>query len=102
MHWDGSIHQLVDAGRAPAVTTGKRHIRVCLDDAHATNDVDAVVFIVLHELAHIGSGSIGHTDEFWRTFQFLLQVAEKEGVYVAHNPNATVCGERLGDMPSGL
>lgn len=96
MNWDGTINQLVDTGRAPAVTTGKRQIRVCLDD---DPDVDALVFIVLHELAHVGCGSVGHTPEFWKTFHLLLGVAEKEGVYVDHDPNAVVCGKRVGERP---
>ncbi len=96
MHWDGSIHQLVDPGRAPAVTTGKQHIRVCLDDDPG---IDAVVFVALHELAHIGSGTVGHTAEFWFTFKLLLQIAEREGVYTHHDPTRTVCGEPIGDVP---
>jgi hypothetical protein len=100
MQWDGTINQLVDHGRAPAVTTGKEQIRVCLD---GDPDVDALVFVVLHELAHVGCGEVGHTKAFWQTFHLLLEVAEKEGVYVNHDhdPDALVCGKRIGESPVG-
>ena len=39
------------------------------------------MFVAVHELAHIASASIGHTDEFWTNFKFLLEEAEKLNIY---------------------
>ena len=44
-------------------------------------DVNTLTFVAIHELAHIGSEQIGHGDEFWRNFKFLLQRAVEIKVY---------------------
>ena len=31
------------------------------------------MFVALHELAHVMSSSIGHTEEFWDNFRYLLK-----------------------------
>ena len=33
------------------------------------------MFVALHEITHIMTKSIGHTEEFWRNFKFILQEA---------------------------
>ena len=30
------------------------------------------MFVTLHELAHVMTVSVGHTEEFWTNFKFLL------------------------------
>lgn len=93
--WDGSIHQLMDTGHAPAVTTEKSDIRLCLDTMSSR---DAHVFVCLHELSHIAVDSYGHTPEFWTCFKALLDAATASGVYT-HRPDADVCGTRIGPQP---
>lgn len=93
--WDGTIHQLIDSGPAPAVTTHKSDIRMCLDNASSH---DAQVFVCLHELAHMGVDSYGHTPEFWACFRAFIRAAEAAGVYT-HNDEAQVCGTKLGGVP---
>lgn len=94
--WDGSIHQLVDHhGAAPAVTTEKSDIRLCLDTVSSR---DAQVFVCLHELSHVAVDSYGHTPEFWRCFKALIDAAVSLGVY-RHAPDAEVCGTRIGPQP---
>jgi len=44
-------------------------------------DMNTLTFVAIHELAHIATQSIGHTDEFWSNFKFLLQEAAKINVY---------------------
>lgn len=93
--WDGSVHQLVDGGPAPAVTTHKSDIRVCLDGA---SSIDALVFVCLHELSHIAVDSYGHTPEFWQCMASMTQAAIREGVYT-HRDDSTVCGSQIGSIP---
>lgn len=93
--WDGSIHQLIDRGPAPAVTTEKSDIRVCLDGA---SSVDAMVFVCLHELSHIAVESHGHTPEFWQCMAAMIEAATRLGVYT-HRDNSHVCGTSLGPVP---
>lgn len=93
--WDGTIHQLVDRGGAPAVTTHKSDIRLCLEDASSE---DAQLFVCLHELSHIAVDSYGHTDEFWECFSAFIQAAKDAGIYT-HDTGAQVCGTKLGGVP---
>jgi hypothetical protein len=97
--WDGTINELVDIGNAPAVTTDKQSIRVCLQGDPPLN---ALIFVVLHELAHIGSASYGHTDEFWHVFSRLLNVAESLHIYDDHDPSERVCGREIGKRPGKI
>jgi len=44
-------------------------------------DLSTLTFVAIHELAHLMTESIGHTEEFWDNFKFLLQSAKKSGIY---------------------
>jgi hypothetical protein len=46
------------------------------------DDLNLLTFVAIHELAHIMSDSIGHEDEFWDHFQYLLQRAVEWNLYV--------------------
>ena len=39
------------------------------------------VIIGIHELGHLMTVSIGHTEECWNNFRFLLKNAVKMGIY---------------------
>jgi len=65
-------------------------------------DINTLTFVALHELSHIMTVSIGHKDEFWSNFKFLLVNAKKCGVY---NPvdykksPQQYCGMTISDNP---
>ena len=44
-------------------------------------DENTLTFVGIHELGHVCSKSIGHNDEFWNNFKFLLDIAVKNGLY---------------------
>lgn len=44
-------------------------------------DINTLMFVCIHELAHIGCESVGHTKEFEDFFRFLLKEAVICGVY---------------------
>lgn len=44
-------------------------------------DANVVVYVAVHELAHIMTTAVGHTGSFWRNFRFLLREAIAIGVY---------------------
>lgn len=59
---------------------------VCLRDTshgNAVHDVDVVLFVMLHELSHIGNVRWGHSPEsgFWEIFKFVLHEAALSGYY---------------------
>ena len=65
-------------------------------------DSNTLMFVAIHELAHVASESIGHTDEFWKNFKFLLQEAEKINIYVPEdykNKPKEYCGMDITDNP---
>tara|TARA_B110001450_G_C17653040_1_gene494073 strand:- start:35 stop:628 length:594 start_codon:yes stop_codon:yes gene_type:complete len=65
-------------------------------------DQNTLMFVALHELSHLATKSIGHTQEFWDNFKFILQESEKIGVYkpVDYKKNQTnYCGMNIKDNP---
>jgi len=78
----------------------------CLNKKNENNndliDEDTLMFVALHELAHIATVSIGHEPEFWENFRFLLTHAKEAGI---HQPKdyeespAEYCGMKLDDNP---
>ena len=65
-------------------------------------DQNTLMFVAIHELGHLASKSIGHNDEFWKNFKFLLIESEKIGIYVPKdykNKNEVYCGMKINDNP---
>ena len=63
---------------------------------------NTLMFVALHELSHLATKSIGHTQEFWDNFKFILQESEKIGIYIPvdYKKNKTnYCGMKIKDNP---
>lgn len=65
-------------------------------------DENTVMFVVLHEMAHLMTSSIGHTPEFWANFRRMLHDAIGVGIYTpvnyTHSP-VPYCGIQITDSP---
>lgn len=65
-------------------------------------DINTMMFVAIHELAHIMTTSVGHTEEFWSNMRYLLKKAIKVGVYEVHdyktNP-VKYCGIKITQSP---
>ena len=65
-------------------------------------DLNTITFVALHELAHLMTKSVGHTEEFWNNFKFILQEAINDGLYqyqdFRKNP-VKYCGTLIADTP---
>lgn len=65
-------------------------------------DLNTLTFVAVHELAHIATESIGHTDEFWSNMKFLLEEATAIKVYspvdYSESPKP-YCGMTISDSP---
>lgn len=81
-------------------------IAFCLGETK--NDVDNLIgentlmFVALHELSHLATKTIGHNDEFWANFKFILQESEKIGIYKPvdyKNKVTNYCGMNIKDNP---
>lgn len=80
-------------------------ISVCLSpktDSDMHYDINKLMFVLIHELAHIGSESYGHTQEFKGFFIFLLNRAIKLKLYKYQNyfkEPAEYCGITINTTP---
>ena len=81
-------------------------IAFCLNQEKTDNnnliDPNTLMFVAIHELAHVASTSVGHKDEFWKNFKFLLGVAEEIGVYEQidyKKKPVKYCGMTIADNP---
>ena len=81
-------------------------IAFCLDTEKNNQgrliDINTLTYVALHELSHVGTKSIGHNDEFWQNFKFLIIEAKKIGIYNPvdyKNKPARYCGTNITDNP---
>ena len=66
-----------------SVNKGEK-IVICLrsrDSSREISDLNTLMYVALHELAHLMTEEIGHTPQFWSNFREVLEVAVREGVY---------------------
>ena len=64
---------------------------------------EIITFVAIHEMGHMITKSIGHGPDFWNNFAWLLQEAEKIGVYSHKDFRAhpvSYCGMKITDQPS--
>lgn len=72
------------------------------DGKNTLTDLNTMMFVAIHELAHIMTKSVGHTPEFWDNMKFLLQIGVEIGVYVKQDFNknpVAYCGTKITDTP---
>lgn len=51
-------------------------------DASATlEDENTLVYVLVHELAHLATTEIGHTKTFWKNFRFFIKESVALGIY---------------------
>lgn len=65
-------------------------------------DLNTIMFVVIHEIAHIITKSIGHTDEFWENMRFLLKISISLGIYQDQDYKKEpqeYCGIMITDSP---
>ena len=74
----------------PAVAAGELH------------DLDTLIFVTLHEIAHAAIEDIDHPPRFWSTFKFLLDESEAAGIYYSRDYEASAidyCGVHVDYNP---
>jgi len=65
-------------------------------------DLNTMMFVVLHEIAHIVTKSVGHTEEFWNNFKWILEESVNIGIYESqdfNNKPVEYCGIEITDNP---
>ena len=80
-------------------------IAFCLNTTKNGNrliDINTLTFVALHELSHIMTESIGHKQDFWQNFKFLLINAKEANIYQPVDYKSKpqeYCGMTINDNP---
>ncbi len=80
-------------------------VHFCLrqrDGGESLVDENVMVFVAIHEMAHMITQSIGHDADFWNNFGWLLREAESRGLYRPQDFRShpvMYCGVSITDSP---
>ena len=81
-------------------------IAFCLNKQNEDNnkliDLNTLTFVALHELSHLMTHSVGHNQDFWTNFKFILENAVELKLYDPVNYKETpkeYCGMDITDNP---
>lgn len=115
---DERVTRLVENFRADKMSEGSENAKytsysinkgekivLCLrsrDEKKQLVDLNTMMFVVLHEIAHLATKSIGHTPEFWDNFKWILKEAVNVGIYKSqdfNNKPVEYCGIQITDNP---
>jgi hypothetical protein len=100
------IYETLPTSQYTAYSENKgEKLAFCLDTEKTESkliDMNTLTFVAIHELAHIATEGIGHTEEFWDNFKFLLQEAKKidicKPIDYSKKPQR-YCGMTITDNP---
>lgn len=81
----GALSEGTDDTRYTSYSVNKgEKIVFCLrarDGTKKLEPLNMMMFVAIHELAHIGTDDVGHTPVFWANFKWLLEYAIDIGIY---------------------
>ena len=89
-----------------SVNKGEK-VHLCLRQREGANEAlvseNIMVFVSLHEMAHVITPTLGHGPDFWNNFAWLLKQAEERSIYSYQDFKAhpvAYCGLNITDSPS--
>jgi hypothetical protein len=102
-----SISETLPTSELTAYSENKgEKIAFCLNKQKESNekliDINTLTFVALHELSHIMTTSIGHKQDFWQNFKFILENAVAIKVYKPidyKKKPEDYCGMTIDDNP---
>jgi hypothetical protein len=101
-----SISETLPTSELTAYSENKgEKIAFCLNTTKEGNkliDLNTLTFVALHELSHIMTTSIGHKQEFWQNFKFVLENAKEANIYQPvdyKKEPKEYCGMKINDNP---
>ena len=65
-------------------------------------DINTLTFVALHDLSHIATDSVGHKQDFWQNFKWILENAKEAGIYYPMDYKKypqEYCGMKINDNP---
>jgi hypothetical protein len=101
-----SISETLPTSELTAYSENKgEKIAFCLNTTKGGDtliDANTLMFVAIHELSHIMTTSIGHKQDFWQNFKFLLQNAKESKIYIPvdyKKKSTEYCGLTINDNP---
>ena len=89
-----------------SVNKGEK-VHLCLRQREGGNEAlvqeNVMVFVSLHEMAHVVTPTLGHGPDFWNNFAWILKQAEEIGIYKYQDFKAhpvAYCGISITDSPA--
>ena len=82
-------------------------LSICIREKDTEKFIDnnIILFVAIHELAHIMTPETGHTPLFWDNMKYLLEQASTSGIYhpqdYSQNP-VTYCGMEINSTPMDI
>jgi hypothetical protein len=81
------INRIEISGSNKSFTINKKSVYICTKDENGSYYEDnMLIYVILHELAHVLCDEVGHTEKFKSIFRSLLERATKAGVYNPATP----------------
>jgi len=86
-------------------TLNKNVIGMCMREKNVNkniHDMEILKFVFLHEVAHICTESLDHTEDFWENFKWLLGIVYKEKLMIPIDFNlkpVSYCGMLIDNNP---
>jgi predicted metal-dependent hydrolase len=80
------------------VNKGEKVILCLRNTDNSLIDKNTLMYVYIHELAHIMTKKIGHIDEFWQNFKFILKEAQNLRIYEYEDyskNNKPYCGIKI-------
>lgn len=102
-----TIKETLPNSKHTAYTENKKDMYFCLNVKKDNNESELIdehtlMFVTIHEMAHICTKSIGHKSEFWENFRFLLEEAKIAGIHepvdYSKSPKE-YCSTKINDNP---
>jgi hypothetical protein len=100
-----NIIENTPGGQYTAYSVNKgEQLALCLRDAKDDTfiELNLIIFVAIHEIAHVMTDEVGHTKKFWNNMRYLLEEGEKIGIYTAEdyskNPKM-YCGLEINSSP---
>jgi hypothetical protein len=93
---------ILNHGTSYTINKGS-YLGMCIvDKKNKIYDANTLMFVLLHELSHLGCESIGHTEEFIKFYQFILKESISLGIYDYSNYSKVsieYCGISINSTP---
>jgi len=101
-----TISETLPTSKLTAYSENKgKKIAFCLNttkEGDTLIDPNTLMFVAIHELSHIMTTSIGHKQEFWQNFKFLLENSKESNIYIPvdyKKKSTEFCGLTINDNP---